>query len=84
MRYVVDRDRDAHKFSIANGSKDVRYLAAMAAETGVANLVGGAVKNYFTMAEAMGKGDDYVPMLSDFVASLNGLDLAEAVEDGKT
>ena len=83
MRYAVDRDRDAHKFSIANGSKDVRYLAAMASEAGVANLIGGSVKNYFAMAEGMGRGEDFVPMLSDFVASLNGLDLAKAVEDGK-
>ena len=83
MRYAVDRDRDAHKFSIANGSKDVRYLAAMASEAGVANLIGGSVKHYFTMAEGMGRGDDFVPMLSDFVASLNGLDLAAAVEEGE-
>lgn len=83
MRYVVDRDREAHKFSIANGSKDVRYLAAMAAQAGVANLIGGSVKHCFTLAEGMGKGDDFVPMLSDFIASLNGFDLAKAVEEGK-
>ncbi len=82
MRYTVDRDRDAHKFSITNASKDVRYAAAMASEAGVANLIGASIKHYFTMAEGMGKGDDFVPMLSDFVASLNGLDLAKAVEDG--
>ncbi len=83
MRYAVERDRDAHKFSITNASKDVRYLAAMASEAGVANLIGASVKHYFTMAEGMGKGDDFVPMLSDFVAELNGLDLAAAVEEGK-
>ena len=83
MRYAVERDRDAHRFSIANGSKDVRYAAGMAAEAGVTNLLGAAIRHYFTLAEAGGKADDYVPMLSDFVAGLNGLDLARAVKEGE-
>lgn len=76
MRYAVDRDREAHKFSIANASKDVRYAANMASDAGVANIMGAAIKHYFTLAEASGRGSDYVPMLSDHVAGLNGIDLA--------
>ncbi len=55
MKYAVDRDRNAHVFSISNASKDVRYAAAMASEAGVVNVIGAAVKHYFTHAEAIGE-----------------------------
>lgn len=77
MKYVVERDRDAHKFTIQNAHKDMRYLANLANEAGVASSVGAIVKNYLTTAEAMGKGGDYLPMLSDHVAALNGVSLAK-------
>ena len=77
MRYTVDRDRDAHKFSIANAGKDVRYVNAMAAEAGVVNIMASAAKHYFTHVEAIGCGNDYVPMLSDHVARMNGMDMEE-------
>ena len=35
------------------------------------------MKNYLASAEAMGKGGDYLPMLSDHVAALNGVSLAK-------
>ena len=35
MKYTVDRDRNAHLFTITNASKDVRYLANMAADARV-------------------------------------------------
>jgi 3-hydroxyisobutyrate dehydrogenase-like beta-hydroxyacid dehydrogenase len=54
----------------------MRYLAAMAEAAGVANPVGGAVKNYYAMAVADGRAEDFVPMLSDFVARLNGVSLS--------
>ncbi len=76
--YVLDRNRNAHRFTISNAHKDMRYLAAMAEKAGVANPVGNAVKNYFALAEAMGHAQDYVPMLSDFVAGLNGLSAGRA------
>jgi 3-hydroxyisobutyrate dehydrogenase-like beta-hydroxyacid dehydrogenase len=77
MKYVVERDRDAHKFTLQNAHKDMRYLAGLANQAGVAHFVGSAVKNYLTTAEAMGKGGEYLPMLSDHVASLNGVSLAK-------
>jgi len=83
MNYVCDRNRDAHKFTIANGSKDLRYLNAMAAEAGVMNLIAGPAHQYFVHAEATGHAGDYVPMLSDHVAALNGVNLADEVEKGK-
>lgn len=77
MKYVIERDRDAHKFSIFNAHKDMCYLANMATAAGAANFIGSMVKNYCATAESTGKGEDYLPMLSDHVASLNGISLAE-------
>ena len=75
MKYVVERDRDAHRFTIANAHKDMRYLAGLANSAGAAHLVGSVVKGYLATAEATGKGGDYLPMLSDHVAALNGVSL---------
>ncbi|KUF12110.1 NAD(P)-dependent oxidoreductase [Pseudoponticoccus marisrubri] len=77
MSYAVDRDRDAHKFTIENGSKDVRYANSMAAEAGALSLIASATHQYLTHAEAIGHAQDYVPMLADHVARLNGVDLEE-------
>ena len=74
-RYVIERDRDAHKFTINNALKDVTYLAGFAQALGVANPVGAAVRNSFAAAVGTGHGEDYVPMLSDIVAGLNGTSL---------
>ncbi|HEX9906289.1 MAG TPA: NAD(P)-dependent oxidoreductase [Propylenella sp.] len=76
MKYVVERDRDAHKFTLQNAHKDMRYLANLFTQAGAANFVHAVAKNYLTTAEAMGKGGDYLPMLSDHVAALNGVSLA--------
>ena len=73
MQYVVGRDRDAHKFTLKNAHKDTRYLVGMANEAGIASHVASAVKNSFATAEAIGRGDEFVPMLSDVVAELNGI-----------
>lgn len=75
FRWVLERDREAHKFSIRNAHKDMRYLAALATNAGIANPMGSAVKNYFAAAEATGHGEDFVPMLSDIVAAMNGISL---------
>jgi 3-hydroxyisobutyrate dehydrogenase-like beta-hydroxyacid dehydrogenase len=75
MKYVVERDRDAHKFTMQNAHKDLTYLAGLVTQTGAVNFVGASVKNYLASAEAMGKGSEYLPMLSDHVAALNGLKL---------
>ena len=83
MSYAVGRDAEAHKFTIRNAAKDMRYAAAMAEAAGVTNLMGSAIKHAFTLAEGAGKGGDYVPTIADFVAGLNGLDLEEAVREGK-
>ncbi|APG94310.1 3-hydroxyisobutyrate dehydrogenase (plasmid) [Sinorhizobium americanum] len=73
FRWVLDRDPNAHKFAIRNGFKDMSYLAAFANAAGVANPIGAAVRNSFAQAVGAGRGEDYVPMLSDFVAEANGV-----------
>lgn len=75
MKYVCERDENAHKFSIANMSKDIRYVNAMATDVGVMNVMASAARHYFTHAEAVGGGTDFVPMLSDHVGRLNGVDM---------
>lgn len=75
FRWVLERDRDAHKFTLRNAHKDMRYLNAMAIAAGVPNPIGSAVKNSFATAEALGRGDDFVPMISDVVAEQAGVSL---------
>ncbi|THD49488.1 MAG: NAD(P)-dependent oxidoreductase [Bradyrhizobium sp.] len=70
--YVLQRDRNAHRFTLANALKDVTYLASFAQALGVANPIGASVRNSFAQAVAGGEGESYVPMLSDFVARMNG------------
>lgn len=81
MGYAVDRNRDSHKFSIANAAKDLRYLNAMAAGSGTMNIMAGAAIHYYTHAEAQGRSEDYVPMLSDLVGDLNGINMADVVRN---
>jgi 3-hydroxyisobutyrate dehydrogenase-like beta-hydroxyacid dehydrogenase len=84
MKYTVDRDREAHKFTIANASKDVRYANAMAADAGVMTLIASATRQYFAHVEAIGRADDYVPMLSDHIARMNGMDMDEEAAKGRS
>lgn len=72
MRFTLEGDRDAHKFSLANAFKDLRYLESMADSVGLVNAVGNAVKNSYAVAVAAGGASDYVPMLPAYVDRLNG------------
>jgi 3-hydroxyisobutyrate dehydrogenase-like beta-hydroxyacid dehydrogenase len=74
FQWVLDRDPNAHKFTLRNGLKDMTYLASFAQAAGLANPLGAAVRNSFALAVGTGHGDDFVPMLSDVVAGLNGLE----------
>lgn len=78
MSYAVGGNRDAHKFTLTNGLKDMRYLEAMADSVGMNNPIGNAVKNSFALAVS-GGGDgpeDFVPMLVDHIGKLNGTDIS--------
>lgn len=76
FKYVLERDRDAHRFTLRNALKDTSYLAAFSNGVGMANPLGAAVRNSYALAVGQGRGEDYVPMLSDIVAELNGVSLA--------
>jgi len=78
FKYVLERDREAHRFTLANALKDVTYLASFAQALGVANPVGASVRNSFAQAVASGGGEDFVPMLSDYVARWNAPPVAGA------
>ncbi|HTN62184.1 MAG TPA: NAD(P)-dependent oxidoreductase, partial [Devosia sp.] len=72
MKFTLEGDRDAHKFSLANAFKDLRYLESMANAAGLVNPVGNAVKNSYAAAVAAGGAEDYVPMLPAYVDRMNG------------
>ncbi len=71
--YVVGGNREAHLFTLDNALKDLTYLANFASASGAANPVSAAVRNSFALAAGLGRGQDYVPMLTDVVAEVNGV-----------
>lgn len=77
MGYLIEGNPAAHRFTLSNAAKDLRYLEAMADAAGVANPVGNAVKNSFLAAVATGGAgpEDYVPHLPVFVGRANGVDM---------
>ena len=75
MGYALDGNREAHRFTLSNAYKDLRYLESMAEAATVATPIGSAARNSYAMAMATG-GDgpeDYIPHLVDFVAKANGV-----------
>ena len=76
MQWSLVGNENAHKFTISNAHKDMRYLASMANESGAVNNLQTLVKNSFAAMEAAGDGQKYVPMLADFIARQNGLPAA--------
>ncbi|MBO0903320.1 NAD(P)-dependent oxidoreductase [Jiella sp. MQZ13P-4] len=78
MNYVVGGDPNAHKFTLRNAHKDMRYLVSLANESGIASNVSSVVKNTLATAEATGHGSGYLPTLADIVAELNGVGRGKA------
>ena len=76
FKWVLERDENAHRFSLNNGLKDMNYLAAFAAGSTIATPLSGAVRNSLALAVGTGQGEKFVPMLSDVIAGLNGVSLA--------
>jgi 3-hydroxyisobutyrate dehydrogenase-like beta-hydroxyacid dehydrogenase len=78
IRFTLEGDREAHKFTLRNAFKDLRYLESMADAAGIANPMGNAVKNSFATAVAQGGAEDFVPMLTEAIAKANGTSVAKA------
>ena len=74
MKWILERDDTAHRFTIANAHKDMRYLANMANDAAAVNPMQSVVKNSLAAMEAAGDGEKFVPMLADFMAAMNGLE----------
>lgn len=77
MDYMMEGNKNAHKFTLSNALKDMRYLESMADSANLVNPVGNAVKNLYAAAHAAG-GDgpeDYVPMLPEYVGRLSGTEV---------
>jgi 3-hydroxyisobutyrate dehydrogenase-like beta-hydroxyacid dehydrogenase len=75
MEYTLRGDKEAHKFTLTNAFKDLRYLESMADDAGVSNPMGNAVKNSFGLAVQLGGPETMVPMLPEWVAGLSGVSL---------
>ena len=75
MSYTLDGNREAHRFTLSNAFKDMRYIESMGNAATVATTVASAVKNTYAAALATGGdgAEDYVPHLADFVARANGV-----------
>jgi hypothetical protein len=75
MGYALEGNREAHKFTLGNAYKDMRYVESMASAATVTTTMSSAVKNAFAGAMANGGNgpSDYVPHLADFVAKANGI-----------
>lgn len=75
MKWTLERDENAHKFAISNAHKDMCYVTSLANSVGALNPIQSAVRNSFAAMDAAGEGDRFVPMLADFVARANGLEV---------
>ena len=75
MGYALDGNREAHRFTLTNAHKDLRYVESMANAATMTTTMASAAKNSFAVAMAQGGAgpEDYVPHLTDFVARANGV-----------
>ena len=75
MGYALEGNREAHRFTLTNAYKDLRYVESMANAATVTTTMASAAKNSFASAMAQGGAgpEDYVPHLTDFIAMANGV-----------
>jgi 3-hydroxyisobutyrate dehydrogenase-like beta-hydroxyacid dehydrogenase len=73
MPWVLNSDLSRMQFAIRNAQKDLRYFANMANEAQIAGSVAPAVHQTFSLAAALGHGEDFVPQLIDVLSELNGV-----------
>jgi 3-hydroxyisobutyrate dehydrogenase-like beta-hydroxyacid dehydrogenase len=70
-RYAVGGDPTAHRFTIANGYKDLGYYTRLADRLQAASLMSDAALQTLKLGMAMGFGERYVPEIVDIVRALN-------------
>ncbi|MBL4645967.1 MAG: 3-hydroxyisobutyrate dehydrogenase [Hyphomicrobiales bacterium] len=64
-KYVCDGDPNGHKFSLANGHKDLKYYKNMAENMGIERPISGSALAVFDKAIDGGMGDQFLPELID-------------------
>ncbi|MBP7003593.1 NAD(P)-dependent oxidoreductase [Amaricoccus sp.] len=87
--YAVNRDASAHRFTIANGFKDLGYYQRLANSHRAATFMSDAAHQTLKLAMAMGMAGRYVPEVGDALLALNdppplprpapGPDLSDAI-----
>ncbi|PZQ46499.1 MAG: NAD(P)-dependent oxidoreductase [Rhodovulum sulfidophilum] len=70
-KWYLEKDPDAHRFTISNALKDVTYLASLVNALGVANPMGAATRNTLAVAAGRGHAANYVPRLVDVIRDAN-------------
>lgn len=73
MPWVLNGDISRMQFAIRNAQKDLRYFANMTSEAAIVGSVAPAVHQTFSLAAALGHGEDFVPQLVDVLGELNGV-----------
>jgi 3-hydroxyisobutyrate dehydrogenase-like beta-hydroxyacid dehydrogenase len=74
IKVPLEDDDTAAKFTIKNARKDLRYHAEMAAGLGSPAFLASEVLQLFTLAEAAGYGERYVPRMVDVMTGMNRKD----------
>ncbi len=64
-KYICDGDPNGHKFSLANGHKDLKYYKNMAKNMGIKRPISKSALKVFDKAIDQGMGDKFIPELID-------------------
>jgi 3-hydroxyisobutyrate dehydrogenase-like beta-hydroxyacid dehydrogenase len=72
---ALNGEFDGMRFQLANGLKDLRYYAHLHESLGTVSVLGQAVQQGFSIANALGYGQHYVPALIEAQAQLNSVDI---------
>ena len=70
---ILERNPDAHKFTIGNCAKDIRYYNKMSDAEGLISHVGNGTERNFSLALENGFEDEYVPRLTDALGQAIGI-----------
>jgi 3-hydroxyisobutyrate dehydrogenase-like beta-hydroxyacid dehydrogenase len=70
-KYAVGGDPNAHRFTLANGYKDLSYYARLAQKMQTSSLMSDGALQTLKYGLAMGLGERYLPELVDVVVALN-------------
>lgn len=70
-KYICDGDPNGHKFSLANGFKDLTYYGNMASAMGLTQPMSAAARSVLTKAVDAGMGEKFVTELVDLLLKEN-------------